>query len=37
MNYLEKVAKILFFVLMCLFVSAAVSAKDYVWYDALML
>lgn len=33
MNYLEKVAKILFFVLMCLFVSAAVSAKDFVWYD----
>ena len=33
MNYLEKVAKILFFVLMYLFISTKVSAKDFVWYD----
>ena len=33
MNALEKVAKVLFFLLVCLLVSASVSAKDVVWYD----
>jgi len=33
LDSLEKVAKVLFFLLMCLFVSATLSAREVVWYD----